>query len=93
MHAIIPVLGILVFIPVFLTAAGIPAFKFVAKLSYPISLAGPIVGIWMVLGVVYLVYLNNRHPDRLAETGRIFLDEPQATSGGLQNPATLPHEG
>ena len=93
MHAIIPVLGILVFIPVFLTAAGIPAFKFVAKLSYPISLAGPVVGIWMVIGIVYLVYLNNRHPDRLAETGRIFLDEPQATSGGLQNPATLPHEG
>lgn len=81
MHGIIPILGILVFVPVFLTAAGIPAFNFVGQLSYPISLAGPVVGVWMVLGIVYLVYLNSRHPDRLAQTGRIFLDEPPATSG------------
>ena len=79
MHGLIPVLGIAVFIPVFLTAAGIPAFKFVAKLSYPISLAGPVVGVWMVLGVAYLAYLHYRHPDRLEQTGRIFIDEPPAS--------------
>lgn len=77
MHGIIPVLGILVFVPVFLTAAGIPAFKFVATLAYPISLAGPVVGVWMVLGIIYMLYLRARHPDRLAQTGRIFLDEPE----------------
>ena len=78
MHAVIPVVGIAVFVPVLLTAAGIPAFKFVSKLVYPISLAGPVVGIWMVLGIVYLVYLHSRHPERITETGRIFLDEPIA---------------
>jgi amino acid transporter len=88
MHGIVPILGIAVFVPVFLTAAGIPAFKFVAKLAYPISLAGPVVGIWMVLGIVYLVYLHSRHPDRLAETGRIFLDEPSAVPVGPEGADT-----
>ena len=75
-HGVIPVLGVLVFIPVFLTAAGIPAFSFVAKLSYPISLAGPIVGVWMALGVVYLLYLHRRHPERIAQTSLVLSDEP-----------------
>lgn len=77
MHGLIPILGIVVFVPAFLTAAGIPAFRFVTPLAYPISLAGPVVGIWMVIGIVYLVYLANRHPDRLAQTTRIFVDEPE----------------
>ena len=80
MHGLIPVLGIAVFVPVFLTAAGIPAFKFVSPLAYPISLAGPVVGVWMVIGIVFLIYLANRHPDRLAETARIFIDEPEAAA-------------
>lgn len=87
MHGIIPVLGIAVFVPVFLTAAGIPAFKFVAKLAYPISLAGPVVGVWMVIGVVYLLVLHSRHPDRLAETGRIFVDEPRPAAIEAATPA------
>jgi amino acid transporter len=82
MHGLIPILGIAVFIPVFLTAAGIPAFKFVAKLAYPISLAGPVVGVWMVLGVAYLAYLHYRHPDRVEQTGRIFIDEPPVSPAG-----------
>ena len=93
MHAIIPVLGILVFVPVFLTAAGIPAFKFVAKLAYPISLAGPVVGVWMVLGVVHPLHLSSRHPDRLAETGRIFVEEPQVSAEGTESPGAALGEG
>jgi hypothetical protein len=31
----------------------------------------------MVLGIIYMLYLRARHPDRLAQTGRIFLDEPE----------------
>jgi len=84
---IIPVLGIAVFIPVFLTAAGIPAFSFVAQLSYPISLAGPIVGVWMVIGVIYLVYLHARHPERLRQISIIFLEEPDFSA---DEPAAAP---
>jgi len=94
MHGIIPILGIAVFVPVFLTAAGIPAFKFVGKLAYPISLAGPVVGVWMVLGIAYLIYLNSRHPDRLAETGRIFYDESStAPVGGTESGDAALSEG
>ena len=76
MHGIIPILGIAAFIPAFLTAAGIQVFDFVAPLAYPVSLAGPVVGIWLALGVIYLIYLRSRHPERLEQTGRIFVDEP-----------------
>ena len=62
MHGLIPILGIAVFVPVFLTAAGIQAFKFVSPLAYPISLAGPVVGVWMVIGIVFLIYLARGTP-------------------------------
>jgi amino acid transporter len=89
LHGLIPLLGIAVFIPVFLTAAGIPVFSFVATLSYPISLAGPIVGIWAVLGVIYMVYLHYRHPERLAQTAMVFSDEPPEAEAAVElKPAT-----
>jgi amino acid transporter len=75
MHGVIPVLGIVAFIPAFLAAGGIPVFSFISKLSYPSSLAGPIDGIWVLIGVGYLLYLYRAHPDRIAQTGRIFYDE------------------
>jgi hypothetical protein len=55
---------------------GIEAFDFVNALPYPISLVGPVVGIWYVIGLVYLVVLMRRHPERLRETGRVFVEEP-----------------
>lgn len=39
--SIIPYIGIAMFVPAWLTAVGIPAFKFIAKLEYPLSLAVP----------------------------------------------------
>jgi amino acid transporter len=75
LHGLLPILGVLVFIPAWLTAAGIPAFKFVAELSTPLSYAGPIDLIWMVIGVLYMLYLYNRAPQRIRDTGKIFLEE------------------
>jgi amino acid transporter len=74
LHLVIPVLGIAAFVPALLTAAGIPAFSFVTKLSKPISYAGPIVGVWMTLGLVYLIYLWIRHRQRVVDTGLVHLD-------------------
>src|SRR6266487_2465522 len=78
LHGVVPVLGILAFVPAFFTALGIgkSLFKFVSPLPYPISLTGLVVGSWFVLGVIYLVFLYRRHPDRVRETGRVFLEEP-----------------
>jgi amino acid transporter len=74
-HVIVPLVGIAMFVPAWLTAVGIPAFSFIAELSYPLSLAGPVVGIWYVIGIAYLAYLSARSPDRIRDTGRVFGEE------------------
>jgi amino acid transporter len=75
LHGVIPVLGIVAFVPAFLTAVGIQAFDFISALPYPISLVGPVVGIWYLIGVVFLVVLVTTRPERLRETGRVFVEE------------------
>jgi hypothetical protein len=75
-HLIVPLVGICMFISAWLTAVGIiPAFKFIAKLEYPLSLAGPVVAGWYFIGLVYMFYLMSRAPDRILDTGRIFVEE------------------
>ncbi|MDQ6687665.1 MAG: APC family permease [Actinomycetota bacterium] len=74
LHLTFPVLGILAFIPALLTAAGIPVFSFVTKLAKPISYAGPVVGVWMLIGLIYLAYLWSRHRQRVLDTGLVHLD-------------------
>jgi amino acid transporter len=75
-HVIIPVLGIAAFIPAWLTSAGIKVFSFVAPLSAPVSYMGPAVGVWMILGVIYLIYLYRTTPDRVTQVGLVHLDDP-----------------
>jgi hypothetical protein len=36
LHGVIPVVGLLVLVPVFLAGAGIPSFSFVSKLAAPL---------------------------------------------------------
>ncbi|MFF1746060.1 APC family permease [Streptomyces mirabilis] len=74
-HLLFPLLGIVAFVPVLLTAAGLPVFDFVSELTAPVSYAGPVVGVWMAAGVVVLIVLSRRHPGRIAETARVHLDE------------------
>ncbi|MFI6558924.1 APC family permease [Streptomyces sp. NPDC050534] len=78
-HLLLPVLGIVAFVPALLTAAGLPAFDFVTELTAPVSYAGPIVGVWMAAGVVVLLVLMRRHPERVAETARVHLEDPAPT--------------
>jgi amino acid transporter len=74
LHLIIPLLGIAAFVPAWLTSAGIKVFSFVAPLAAPSSYMGPGVAGFMVLGVVYLVYLYVRHPERVTEVGLVHID-------------------
>ncbi len=81
-HGLIPVLAVLAFIPALLTAAGIPVFSFVTKLTSPVSYAGPVVGVWLLAGVAYLLVLLRRDPRRVADVGLVHLPdelEPAAT--------------
>ncbi len=87
-HLLLPVLGIVAFVPALLTAAGIPAFDFVAELTAPVSYAGPVVGVWMAAGVVVLLVLIRRHPERIAETARVHLEE----SGAVGSTGSASHD-
>ena len=77
LHLIIPLAGIAAFVPVWLTAAGIQAFSFVAPLTPPSSYMGPGVAGFMVVGVIYLLYLYARHPQRVTEVGLVHIDTPE----------------
>lgn len=37
---------------------------------------GPGVAGWMVAGVIYLIYLYARRPQRVTEVGLVHIDEP-----------------
>ncbi len=79
LHGAFPILGIVVLIPAFLAGAGIPAFRFISALPHPLSLAGPVVAVWMAIGVVYLVVLTRTDPARIDRTGTVFLEEDEAS--------------
>jgi hypothetical protein len=83
LHAIVPALGILAFLPAWFTALGIgkSVLKFVSPLSYPISETGLIIAGWYVIGLVVLIYLYARHASRLPEMRQVFADEPVAPAG------------
>ena len=81
LHGVIPVLGIVAFVPAWLAAMGIGSnvLKFVAPLAYPASLTGDIILAWFVLGALLLAYFYARHPERLQLMRRVFADEPVAS--------------
>jgi amino acid transporter len=78
-HGVLPILGAIAFIPAFFAGAGIPAFSFISSLPKPLSYAGPVAAIWMVMGIGYLFWLVARDPDRILETKRVF-DEDETRS-------------
>jgi amino acid transporter len=82
LHGVIPLVGVAAFIPAFFASAGIkiPGLRFIAPLAYPLSRAGLVAVIWMVLGVAYLVVLYVRNPGRVNDTGKVFLEEPQGAN-------------
>jgi amino acid transporter len=91
LHGLIPVIGILAFIPAFFAGAGIPVFSFITALPSPLSYAGPAVGVWVLIGLIYLGYLYARHPERIGETRRVFItEEPQPVSAGSDPPGGAP---
>jgi hypothetical protein len=83
LHGVLPLAGIAAFVPAFFTAVGIgkSVFSFVNPLPAPLNLVGPVDGIAMGVGVLYLIYLYLTHPQRITDTGRIFIEpEPVAAA-------------
>lgn len=75
LHVLVPLLGVVAFVPALLAAAGIQVFSFIAHLAAPSSYAGIVVGVWLLIGLILLAYFATTHPSRVAEMSRIHIDE------------------
>ena len=75
-NLVVPVLGILIFLPALLAALGIDfAGLGIAALTPPSNVAPLIIGAWMLIGLGLLVYFRARRPDRIEKTAHLFLQE------------------
>jgi amino acid transporter len=74
-HGLIPILGILAFIPAWLTATGIHVFSFISPLTPPISYMAYGIGGFMAMGVLYLVFLWRRNRRGVIDVGLVHLEE------------------
>jgi amino acid transporter len=63
-HAILPLVAtVVILFPLIASIA--PGVFFDFSNTYPLTLAGPVLGIWFVLGLVYYAYLRARKPAQL----------------------------
>jgi amino acid transporter len=74
LHVIIPVLGAILLIPAFLAGAGIPIVSFATPLAWPLSLAGPVVGAWYIIGIGLAIYLHKRRKSSLTTLAESTVD-------------------
>lgn len=82
LHFIIPVLGILFFLPAELAAFGIDfAGLGIAPLVSPVDKAPPVIAIWMIVGIALLVYYLRTDRRRITETGDVFVQDAPTGEG------------
>jgi amino acid transporter len=97
-HLIVPVLGVLAFIPAIMAALGLGegVLPFITALPYPLNLAGPVVAGWLGLGLLYLLYLTfTGRGDKVSALNQLYVgDEPgmpsPRPSGDSAAPAATP---
>lgn len=79
-HLVVPVLGVLAMIPALLAVIGGLTIPFLDIELPPYENAlrwtAPIVGIWMVLGIVAYFILRTRNPEALERVGEVYGGEP-----------------
>ena len=85
-HLVVPVLGVLAMIPAVLAVIGgvtIPILN-VELPPYENSLkyTAPVVGIWLVLGVIYYFVLRSRNPEALARVDDVYGGDTVVTPEG-----------
>ena len=75
-NGLVPIAGTLIFLPALAAALGIDFANLgIGALTSPANLAPIIIGIWMVVGVVLLLYFATSKPERITDTGRVFVDD------------------
>jgi amino acid transporter len=76
LNGVVPVLGCVIFLPALVAAFGVDFLSLgISPLGPPLNVAPVVIGIWMVVGLGLAVYFATQQPERLKDTGRIFLDE------------------
>jgi len=92
LSGVVPVVGSIIFLPALVASFGIDFFGLgITGLIPPANLAPLIIGIWMVIGIVMLLYFRSRRPERIVETGRVFLDEAEPQPTMSPTPVAGPH--
>ena len=79
-HLVVPVLGIAAFVPAWCAGAGIKiaGVSWISPLPAPLSYMGPAAAVWLGIGVIYVIYLYVRDPQRVIDVGLIHIDEAPA---------------
>jgi amino acid transporter len=75
-HVIVPVIPLIILFFVF-------ASQVYPVPPYPLNLSLPILVIWIVLGIVYLFYLNRKNPAGLERGKDVFIKDPEAEPSNL----------
>jgi len=77
-HVIVPVIPVIILFFVFYSQVyPVP--------PYPFNLALPILLVWIVLGIVYLIYLNRTNPTGLQRSKEVFYQDPEPEPENLRD--------
>ncbi len=77
-HVIVPLIPMVIMLFVF-------AAQVYPVPPYPLNLALPIVVVWLVLGVIYMLYLNRTNPAALEHGRDVYLNDTEAEPTSLAN--------
>jgi len=77
-HVIVPLIPMIILLFVF-------AAQIYPVPPYPLNLALPIVVVWLVLGVIYMLYLNRKNPAALEHGRDVYLNDSEAEPTSLAN--------
>jgi amino acid transporter len=76
LHAIIPIVGILFFVPAEIISFGINFANLgISALTWPANYAPWICLVWVILGIGLLVYFSATRPARVQETADVYMEE------------------
>jgi amino acid transporter len=76
LHLIVPLIALIFFVPTEVASFGINfAGLGISSLSWPSYYAPWVVLIWVILGIILLVYYMRTRPTRLRETADVYMEE------------------